>query len=259
MLDTLINGGTVVSDGAIFKADVGIKDGSIVGLWRGDHGVAAAETVDATGKIVMPGAIDVHLHTQTGSIVHSTRADNMETATRSAALGGITSAIVFVWGDPKQPVREYLSKFLDLAGSLSVCDYSAHCGVRPDPELIRQIPDAFALGVTSFKFTYSYRRTGQGRTTDDYHSTMALDFIGRQGGLATFHCENGDMIDYLEDRFIREGKTSYRYLLPSRPNIAEWVAAGGAVGTNGSLVERWSGILSRATASRAASSAGTPP
>lgn len=221
MLDTLIRGGTVVSDGAIFQADVGIEGGTIAGVWRGEHGLTAAREVDAAGKIVMPGGIDVHFHTQTGGIFHSTRADNMETATISAALGGVTTVLPFVWGDQGQPLEEFMGRFFELAGELAVCDYSAHCGLRPEWDLIAQIPRAFSMGVTSFKLTYAYRKTGQGRMSEDDHHMMALELIARGGGLAMFHCENGQIIDYLEDKFIREGKTTHHYFLKSRPNLAE--------------------------------------
>lgn len=221
MLDTLIKGGTVLTDGAMYNADLGLRDGRVAGVWTGRDDLDAKEVIDATGKWVMPGAIDVHFHTQTGAAYFATRADDMESATRSAASAGITTVVPFVWGDPGQPISDYLTTFLELAERLSVCDYSAHCGLRPDMELIRQIPEAFALGITSFKMHHDYRKTGQGRMSDDDHRLAALELIGRSGGLGMFHCENGYVIDHLENNFIAAGQVSHEYFLKSRPHQAE--------------------------------------
>jgi dihydropyrimidinase len=220
-LDLLIRGGTVVSDGAATRADVGVRDGRIAGLWEPDTLVEAETVVDATGKVVMPGAIDSHFHTNTGWAQMAVKADDPTSATRSAAAGGITSLIAFVWGNAGQALPESLDAFLAMAGELAVTDFSAHCGIRPEAELIAQIPDAIARGVTSFKFHYAYRRTSQGRTTDDDDRLAAMRLIERHGGLALFHCENGEITDFLEDELAAVGKVGYEHYLMSRPNQAE--------------------------------------
>lgn len=221
MLDVLITNGQVVTDGCELSADVGIADGRVVYL--GAHGAAeeAREVVDASGFVVMPGAIDAHFHTQTGAAYFSTRADDMHSATRSAVSGGITTVVPFVWGDSGQPVKSYLGEFLELGQDLSICDFAVHCGLRPEMDVIRQLPDAFNLGVTTFKMHYDYRKTGQGRMSDDDHRMAAMRLIAESGGMAMFHCENGYVIDYLEDEFIESGDRSWKAFLASRPNETE--------------------------------------
>src|SRR5437879_6021412 len=98
MLDTLIRNGTVVTPSGSFAGHVGLKDGRVAGLWRGDQAPAADHTYDAAGSIVMPGAIDAHFHTQTGEEFFANRADDMYSATISAAMGGVTTVIPFVFG-----------------------------------------------------------------------------------------------------------------------------------------------------------------
>jgi dihydropyrimidinase len=220
-LELLIRGGTVVSDGVARRADVGVIDGAIAGVWDDATARPATTVVDAHGKIVMPGAIDAHFHTNTGWAQMAVKADDATSATRSAAAGGITTVITFVWGDAGQALPEFLGAYLDMADQLSITDFSAHCGVRPDPALIEQIPDAIAAGITSFKFHYAYRRTSQGRTTDDLHRLQAMRLIERHGGIALFHCENGDITDFLEDELGAAGKVGYEHYLSSRPNLAE--------------------------------------
>jgi dihydropyrimidinase len=221
MLDLLIQGGTVVADGVQIPAAIGIAGESIAGIWSPEAAPEAAEVVDATGNIVMPGAIDAHFHTKTGATYFASRVDDMESATRSAATGGVTTVIVFVWGEPGQPIDDYLGGFQDVAGALAVCDYAAHCGLRPDFELIKQVPAAFAMGVSSFKMHLDYRKMGQGRMSDDDHRLAAMQLIGRLGGLAMFHCENGHAIDFLEDEQIAYGRTDARAFVASRPSITE--------------------------------------
>jgi dihydropyrimidinase len=220
-LDLLVRGGTVVTDGVAVRASVGVRNGRIAGLYEPDEPLASATVVDAAGKIVMPGAIDAHFHTNTGWAQMAVKADDPTSATRSAAAGGVTTVIAFVWGNPGQDLPQFLDAFLDMTGKLAVCDFSAHCGVRPEPRLIEQIPDAIARGVTSFKFHYAYRRTSQGRTTDDDDRLAAMRLIERHGGLALFHCENGEITDFLEDELAAAGKVGYEHYLASRPNAAE--------------------------------------
>lgn len=220
-LDLLVRGGTVVTDGVARLADVGVQDGRVAGVWVPGEMTEAATVVDATGKIVMPGAIDAHFHTNTGWAQMAVKADDATSATRSAAAGGITTVIIFLWGNAGQDVPEFIDAFFDTAGQLVTTDFSAHAGVRPEPHLIEQIPDAIARGITSFKFHYAYRRTSQGRTTADTDRLMAMRLIERHGGLALFHCENGDITDFLEDELGAAGKVGYEYYLASRPNLAE--------------------------------------
>jgi len=221
VLDLLIRGGQVVTEGRVVAADVGILGEKVAGLYAPGTAPQAAQIYDAAGKYVLPGVIDVHFHCKYLSTVHVTFMDDLTQATASAAHGGVTTIVVFVWGNPGEAPGEYLSAFLKEASELCYTDYAAHCGVRPEMENIRRLPEAFELGVTSFKFHYDYRKTGGGRMTDDDHRLAAMEIIAARGGLAMFHCENGYMIDYLEDKFIAQGKVTPEYFYPSRPNLAE--------------------------------------
>ncbi|MCZ7536210.1 MAG: hypothetical protein M5T61_09950 [Acidimicrobiia bacterium] len=130
-LDLLVRGGTVVTDGAVRRADVGVRGGVVAGIWEDGGPQAAASVVDATGKIVMPGAIDAHFHTNTGWAQMAVKADDPTSATRSAAAGGVTTVITFVWGNAGQPLPEFLGAYFEMASQLSITDFSAHCGGAP--------------------------------------------------------------------------------------------------------------------------------
>ena len=90
---TLIKGGTVVNADSSTSADV-LVDGELIALIGSDLDVQADRTIDASGKLVIPGAIDVHTHMELpfgGTFAK----DTFETGTRAAAFGGTTTIIDF--------------------------------------------------------------------------------------------------------------------------------------------------------------------
>ena len=101
--DTIITGGTVVTASDIFTCDVGIKDGRIVAL--ADRLEGAAEMIDASGLLVMPGGIDSHVHLDQPGAPGIVMADTFETGTRSAAVGGNTFVMPFCLQEKGQSLR----------------------------------------------------------------------------------------------------------------------------------------------------------
>ena len=219
MIDVLIRNGRVVSGGGVQEADLAIKDGKIVGIVQRGLIGEAGQTIDATGKLVLPGVVDSHFHCRNRTPVPLI--DDMLTGTRSAAYGGVTTVIAFVWGPPGEPFAQAIETFKEDAAGKAITDFAIHCGLRPDMELLRGIPQVLDLGVRSFKFMLDYRRTGAGRMFDPDHLVAGMDIIAQSGGMAIVHPEDGFLIDYLEERSIAEGKTSPADFLPTRPALAE--------------------------------------
>ena len=221
MLDLLIKGGKVVTGGSVVDADVGVKNGLIAGVFQSGLLNEATRTLDASGKLVIPGVIDAHFHCRTIGSVHTIMADDMVTGTISAAHGGVTTIIPFVWGNRGQPFDGVMRTFIEESRSKAVLDYGAHCGVRPDFDLIKGIPKVLEMGIRSFKLILDYRRTGDGRMSDPDHLMAAMELIGRIGGIAMCHAEDGYIIDYLENQYIAKGKTAPKYFIESRPPLTE--------------------------------------
>jgi dihydropyrimidinase len=215
MFDIVIRNGKVVSDGSLFEASVAITGETIEALCAPSVPLPSAETIDARGAYVIPGAIDPHLHFKT----FNTMVDDFETAAVSAAYGGVTTVIPFIGGEKGMSVAETLDLFLDEGRRSSVVDFAMHCRLLPDLELIEQIPDAVRRGVTSIKMLLDYRK--RGLLFDDYLLLRAMELCAEQGGLAMVHAENGYVIDYLEDKFIARGQTGPEYYLRSRPHVTE--------------------------------------
>ena len=223
MIDVLVKGGRVVSGGSVQEADLAIQDGKIAGVVQRGLIGEAGQTIDAAGKLVLPGVVDSHFHCRNRTPVPLV--DDMLTGTRSAAYGGVTTVIAYVWGPPGEPFVQVIETFKEEAASKAMTDFAIHCGLRPDMELLRGIPQVLDLGVQSFKFMLDYRRTGAGRMFDPDHLIAGMDIIARAGGLAIVHSEDGFLIDYLEERSIAEGNTSPGDFLPTRPSLAEATSA----------------------------------
>ena len=109
----------------------------------------------------------------------------------------------------------------------SVVDFAMHCRLRPDAKLIEQIPQSIAYGVTSIKMFQAYKKRGMLFADDQLLRGMEL--TGAHGGIALVHAENGHVIDYLEDKLTREGKTAPEFYLSSRPHVAEAEAVSRAI------------------------------
>jgi dihydropyrimidinase len=209
--DLLIRGGLIIRGSGIQKVDVGIKGEQIAKvapeLPRGE----ASQVIEASGKYVMPGVIDVH--------VHPVYEDDMGGLSFTAAHGGITTLIHFAYAKPGMKLIDTIKKYQEDGSKHSYLDFGIH-GTLFDPNTqIKEIPKAFDLGVTSFKMFMTYAKLKW--MTDDYHLTAAMDIIAECGGLAMVHAENGLVTDYLEDRSLRKGEDQKEVFLKTRPDYLE--------------------------------------
>jgi len=180
----------------------------------------AARTLDLTGKVILPGPIDAHVHHRT----LNASVDSWETLTRGAALGGITTVIPYIQVPDSMPLGEGLAYFRDEGERESVTDFAMHARLNgPSEAIFEQIPDAFALGVPSFKLFMAYRK--RGIMWDGTPLMRVLETLGRLGGIWCCHAENGDLIDYLEDVYHARGAYTAENYLAIRPQLAEVEAA----------------------------------
>src|SRR6266436_10360426 len=124
--DTVITNGTVVTATDTYKADVAIEGGRVVALGASLPRENATRLIDATGKYVFPGGIDVHTHLDM-PFGGTTSADDFETGTRAAAFGGTTTLIDFAIQYKGQSLRTAFDTWMSKASGKAVCDYSFHC------------------------------------------------------------------------------------------------------------------------------------
>lgn len=215
--DTIIRGGTIVTAGDIFKSDVGIRDGRIAALADGLAG--AAETVDAHGLYVMPGGIDSHVHLDQPSGEGIVMADDFDSGTRSAAIGGNTTVLAFCMQQKGQSLREALKAYHAKAVGKCHVDTAFHLVITdPTPEVLGQeLPALVEDGYTSLKVFMTY----EGLRLCDDEILATLDAARRTGALVMVHCENEDAIRYLIGRHEEEGRFDPKYHATTRPVAAE--------------------------------------
>src|ERR1700755_84064 len=211
--DTIIRGGTVVTAADTFACDVGIRDGRIAALGHdlGD----AAEIIDATGRLVLPGGIDSHVHFAQPSGDGIVMADGFATGTRSAAFGGNTTVLPFCLQEKGQTLREALRRYHSLAEGECHVDVSFHLIVTDPTEHVlgQELPALVEDGYTSLKVFMTYE--GLALSDRELLDTMAV--ARETGAVLMVHAENFDAIRFLTDRLERGGTIAPRFHATSRP------------------------------------------
>ncbi|MBU2959890.1 dihydropyrimidinase [Citreicella sp. C3M06] len=215
--DTIISGGTLVTDTKSFRADIGITDGRITAIAETLDG--AAQTIDATGKLVMPGGIDSHVHLAQPSGPEVVMADDFASGTLAAAFGGNTTVMPFCLQEKGKGLREALTAYHALADGNCHTDVSFHVIVS-DPSagvLGQDIPALVEDGYTSIKVFMTY----DDLVLNDRELLGVMDAARHSGAFVMVHAEGYDTIRFLTEKLERAGKTAPYYHGPSRPVAVE--------------------------------------
>lgn len=197
-VDLLVARGTVVSSRGRTEADVAVRDGRIVAVGS-DIDVAPERVIDVLGRLVLPGIIDAH--------THPVYADDLGRTGLAGVSAGVTSVIAFVaafpsWGFPKTTPDEVVADYLSRWDGHPPCDFALHVAFDAVDDVADQVPRLVARGVSSFKFFLAYRKRGM--MVDDRALIAGLETVGKAGGIAAVHAENGDGIDHLESSLWEE-------------------------------------------------------
>ncbi|RAI00041.1 dihydropyrimidinase [Acuticoccus sediminis] len=214
--DLVIAGGTIATAADVFKADIGVKDGVITALGIGLEG---AETIDATGKYVLPGGIDSHVHIDQPSGEGIVMADTFETGTLSGLFGGNTTLLPFCVQEKGKSLRDALTAYHAKAEGNCYTDVSFHLVISDPTESVlgQELPAAVADGYTSFKVFMTYENL----RLNDAEILQVMDTARRTGALAMVHCENEDAIRFLIDRHVAEGRLEPLSHATTRPLAVE--------------------------------------
>jgi len=224
MPKTLITGGTVVTAADTFKADVLVIDEKIAAV-GGDLKAGGAKRIDAKGKYVIPGGIDVHTHMEL-PFGGTSSSDDFETGTVAAAFGGTTSIVDFAVQGMGEPLEKARDLWLRKARGKAVIDYGLHMIVRDvSDKVLREMDVMVKEGVSSFKLFMAYPGVFM---VDDASIFKALVRTGENGGLICMHAENGGVIDVLVKKALAERKTEPKWHALTRPPEAEGEATGRA-------------------------------
>src|SRR5690348_12029053 len=224
--DALIKNGTVVTATDTYAADVAVVDGKIQAIGKSLPKENAARVLDATGKYVMPGGIDVHTHLDM-PFGGTTSADDFETGTIAAAFGGTTTLIDFAIQYKGQSLRQAFDTWMKKAHDKAVTDYAFHCIITDlGSAQLDEMGTLIKEGVSSFKLFMAYPGVFM---LDDATIFKAMRQAAKHNGLICMHAENGGAIDVIVQQALAEGKRAPKYHALTRPTTAEAEATSRAI------------------------------
>ncbi|MCJ7706416.1 MAG: dihydropyrimidinase [Anaerolineales bacterium] len=222
-MDLIIKNGMVVTATESYRADIGVDGGTIALIGRD---LSGEEVIDAAGMLVLPGGVDPHTHMEL-PFMGSISADDFRTGTIAAACGGTTTIIDFAIQGAGQTLRQALDIWLKKAEGKACIDYGMHVAIGAmDDERMAEMGDMVGLGVPSFKVFMAYKGSFM---VDDETLFRALLRAKEIGGLIAVHAENGDILHYLINKHVAEGKREPIWHARSHPPEAEAEATHRAV------------------------------
>ncbi|MDY6817318.1 MAG: amidohydrolase family protein [Halobacteriales archaeon] len=227
-VDTVIAGGTLATASGTFEGSVAIDDETIVAVGAESSLPSGRDRIDASGRIVMPGVVDPHVHA-----ADPFSADPYETATAAAALGGVTTVLDFAWQPYDSPESPWdydgtLTEAIEGKRSLETearIDFGLHGGIeREDPAVFEEFDDLIEQGVTSFKMFTAYDEAlSNGFIYQVFEELAARDAV------AVLHTEENSICEMLTARYAAEHPHDPTWYPKSRPGYAEAMAAADVV------------------------------
>ena len=228
--DVVVRGGTVATAGSSSECDLGITDGRICQIGGSLRG---RREIDATGALVLPGGIDMHVHLSSpvppepgvpGSEVGWV--DDFASGSAAAIAGGVTTIGNMTFPAPDESPRQALARDMSAARDTAAVDYVLHPVLNtPTPEALADLPLLAAEGHTSLKL---FMVSGE---FDEHIDAMitAVRIAGQHGMLTLIHCEDGALVRFVGERLLAEGRGGLDDWAPSRPVATERAAVERAV------------------------------
>lgn len=212
----LFKNGTVVSGRGTRRADVLVENEKILQVGR-NLSDPLARAIDVTGKLLMPGFIDVHTHFDL-DVCNTTTADDFDSGTKSAIRGGTTTIVDFACPNKGESLHHGLDLWHRKADGKCWCDYGFHMTIDDwNAEIEKEIDDMYAAGISSFKMYMTYPAMMIG----DEAMYKALKKLKEKGGICGVHCENSGVINALIEEKKAAGEMGVSSHPETRPDFLE--------------------------------------
>ena len=213
----LLVNGLIVGESGSFSGDIRI-DGELIA----EIGVSLApleneQVIDAGGKIILPGGVDVHTHMDL-DLGNVRATDDFYSGTVAAACGGTTTIVDHMAFGPRGcSISHQVETYHHLADGNAVIDYGFH-GVMDhvDDDILEEVKTLIDIGITSHKFYLTY-----GGKISDYEIIRLMERASELGIMLAVHSENDGAVTWFREKYRAEGKTAPIYHAKSRPPECE--------------------------------------
>ena len=226
--DMLVSGGDAVLPGqGRTRCDLAIQDGRIAALLSPGADVSAREKLDATGRVIMPGAVDVHIHLgHENDIARPQVPEDADRETESAAAGGVTCFIAYLMSS--KPYSEIFDEVVSVTEAGARIDFGYHPIISTEDQLAEVPYYISQYGAPTFKIFLS-NRGGEGRRLglpdiDDGFLYRLAELAAKHGGMINPHPENIEVAQALRKRVMAadpEGTGGLAAWDTSRPDFVE--------------------------------------
>ncbi len=217
-MSILIKNGHIATASEDYFADVYIEGDKIAAIGA-NLSYKADKIIDARGKIVMPGAIDPHVHLDM-PFMGTFSSDDYTTGTRAALFGGTTTVIDFILQTQGDSLYNALRTWQKKSEGKAIGDYSYHMAVTDfNDQTAAEVVDMIEKeGITSFKTFMAYKGA---LMIDDGQMVQLMKVVKKHGGMVTVHATNGDMIDSLIAKNQAAGNRAPLFHYLSQPEVTE--------------------------------------
>lgn len=229
MLDIIIRGGDVVTPEGVISADVGIKGEKIAVIAGAGvlDPLTAGRVIDASGRIVMPGGIDPHVHMlhpfvlPTGETYYTRGPDHVGMA---ALYGGTTTLVDFAYISSTDTVEGGIAARDAQFKGKAACDWAYHLMLQADPAdtIVHGLGEAIQAGYPTVKiFTTNIVPHRKDRMVDLGDMWEVFKVLAKQGGLGVIHAEDNDLVMHMYAKLIQEGRTGFENMADVHSQLSE--------------------------------------